>query len=114
MTARDVRRVCLCALLFTVAVSAVAGEARIPIWEPTTITQPGKYIVTRDFSGAGGITNIIIDSADVDLDLNGMTLRNPSSAQPTIEVNDSVHRVRIHNGTLLNGNYGVRFKIRFN
>jgi len=42
------------ALVILPAAPILADEARIPIFQPTTITQPGYYILTRDLSPASG------------------------------------------------------------
>ena len=55
-------RALIVALVALVLLPAVAGEGRTPIyaWQ-TTITQPGKYIVTRD------ITPLICNAAVIDI-----------------------------------------------
>jgi hypothetical protein len=52
---------------------ARADEGRIPIFEPTTITASGSYVVTNDFSAGSG-TAIVVSGADVTLDLGGHTV----------------------------------------
>jgi len=56
------------------ALPLIAADGAIPIWEPTTITEPGKYVVTRDISGGIGI-----EADDVELDLNGFTIADAST-----------------------------------
>ena len=85
-----------------------ADEGRIPIFQPTTITQPGHYVLTRDIdivlAGADGIT---IHSNNVDLDLNGHTI---SSSVPShlIIVDDGFRSIKIRGGKLNGGGYGIR------
>ena len=83
--------VCLLAVLTAPTLSpsleVFADEGRIPIYAPTTITQSGTYIVTRDFCfgqfagppcTANG-TGIDINANDVVVDLNGHTLNMQGS-----------------------------------
>jgi len=42
------------ALVILPAAPIQADEARIPIFQPTTITQPGHYVLTRDISNGAG------------------------------------------------------------
>jgi hypothetical protein len=78
-------RVVLCLLAVLILLpplAVVADEGRIPIYGPTTITQAGTYIVTRDFCFGSGAappclsvgTGIDISANDVVVDLNGHTL----------------------------------------
>ena len=78
--------------------SLFAADGAIPIWESTTITESGSYIVTRDFSGTVGGTffAINIEANDVNIDLNGFTLRG---GDPVVMATD-VQRIRLHNGTI--------------
>ncbi|MCP3978601.1 MAG: hypothetical protein GY716_04605 [bacterium] len=84
------------------ATSVVAEEGRVPIFEPTTITQSGKYVVTRDISDA---TNTVIlingtGTETVDIDLNGFTITSgPSNI--AVRANDTKSLV-IRNGFLVN------------
>jgi hypothetical protein len=58
-----------------------AGDGKTPIWEATTLSSPGNYIVTRDIvTAAGPVLNILMENVTVDL--NGFTLRtaDPSAA----------------------------------
>lgn len=55
--------------------AALAAEGRIPIYEPTTISTPGSYVLTRDIdlgSASGSAITISVDG--VTLDLNGKTI----------------------------------------
>ena len=56
--------------------SLSADEGRIPLYEQTTITMPGSYIVTRNISAAAGpVLTIVAEGVTVDLngfEINGM------------------------------------------
>ena len=54
----------LFALAGGAAVPLVADEGRIPIFQQTTITQSGHYVVTRSFSVSSG-SAILIDADKV-------------------------------------------------
>ncbi len=77
----------LTALTLLPSLDVLADEGRIPIYGPTSISQPGTYIVTRDFCfgqfamppcTANG-TGIDISANDVVVDLNGHTLNMQGS-----------------------------------
>jgi len=95
-------------LIVAVALPALAGEGRIPIYQyPTVINQPGKYIVTRNINGAGGPQPVIdVQAPDVDIDLNGFTLSNLGGPQPIIYTFGGVP-LTIRNGTLVGGSEGI-------
>jgi len=93
------------ALVILPAAPILADEARIPIFQPTTITQPGYYILTRDLSPAS-VTAITIQADNVTVDLNGRAI-NSAPSQGAIAVNGAFQNVTIRNGRLLGGNYGV-------
>ena len=56
--------------LATLSGAPLAGDGATPIWQPTIITQPGKYVLTRNVTDLEG-TPITIAASNVDLDLNG-------------------------------------------
>ncbi len=88
------------------AVPTLGAEGRTPIWEPVVISDPGKYIVTRDIAAAGGpIIDIIVDN--VDIDLNGFSLET-GGADPVIVGGGS--NISIRNGVLLAGAMGIRLQ----
>src|SRR5262245_38866908 len=60
----------LCAAA-ALADAALADEGRIPIHAASVITQPGVYLVTRDFSAPQPLT---IQASDVTVDLGGHTV----------------------------------------
>lgn len=53
---------------------AWADEGRIPIYQQTTITQPGYYMLTRDVTASTGHA-ITVQANNVILDLNGRTIQ---------------------------------------
>jgi parallel beta-helix repeat protein len=90
-----------------VALPAIAGEGRIPIYQyPTVIGAPGKYIVTRDIRG-GGLPVIDINSHNVDLDINGFNLEETTGAAPVIAITGDLVDVVIRNGNLIGGSNSI-------
>jgi len=78
----------------------LAGEGRIPLWQPTTIAQSGEYVVTRDIGLTPSPTSpraITVTADDVDIDLNGFTLR---LGEPVIYA-ENVSNLHIHNGQIV-------------
>lgn len=96
---------CLVAALL-LTIPALAGEGRIPLWEPTVLPGPGitgKYIVTRNIVAPAGATAISVigtGQEEVDIDLDGKTLfGDPAGGLNIIEVSD-VRTIVIRNGSL--------------
>lgn len=85
------------------ALTALAGEGRVPIWQVgSVISNPGKYIVTRNINAAGsGGPAITVAASDVDLDLNGFVVSNDNT-NPVV-LAGGVGNLTIHNGTLRGG-----------
>jgi hypothetical protein len=97
------------ALLGTLGPSGLkAGEGSIPIYQPTTISQPGHYILTRDLSITGG-DGITILANDTTLDLNGHSVSSSSTTGSMVEIGSGFTNVAIRNGILAGGNYGVHY-----
>jgi parallel beta-helix repeat protein len=92
-------RICLCVVSISLVVPAMAGEGRIPIWEPTVITQDGNYIVTRDIASPGGPVIQVTGLRSVEIDLNGFTLYGPSGGGAAIQANEVIN-LTVRNGTL--------------
>jgi hypothetical protein len=103
--------VCLLAVLTLLPpLGVLADEGRIPIYAPTTITQAGSYIVTRDFCfGISAVppclavgTGIDISANDVTLDLNGHTLSMQGASANAIRVTTSAatRGIVIRNGRI--------------
>lgn len=64
---------------------------------PFATNGPGRYYLTRDLTGASGVT---IQHSDVTLDLHGFTLRGPGGSGNGILVSGEQTAVRIQNGTV--------------
>jgi hypothetical protein len=86
---------------------AWADEARIPVFQATTITQPGHYIVTRNISTLG--TPVRIQAGNVTLDLDEHLLTNTGATGSVIDIADGVTDVAIRNGRLSGGGTGVSY-----
>lgn len=89
---------------------ATADEGRKAIAEATTITAPGSYIVTRDFTVDSGDA-IVIASDAVTLDLNGMRVSSTDPAGSLVHVSPGGTAldkgIVIRNGALHGGGYGI-------
>lgn len=86
--------------------AVVAAEGRIPIWQPVTISSPGKYFVSRNVAGPSVV--IDVQASDVEIDLNGMRLETTGS-NAVIRAS-SVDGVVVRNGTVVGGLSGIRFE----
>lgn len=93
-----------------IAPSVFGVEGRIPIGNsPYLITNPGRYILTRNLPSAATPTIDINlpGGGDVDLDLNGFTVNGTlNHSLPAINVATSGGtnpRVRIHDGSIVEG-----------
>lgn len=78
-------------------------EGRTPISTmPFTVSAPGSYYLTTNFTGSATITNAIVILADnVTLDLNGFILAGPSaSAGSAISVPGVQRRLVVRNGII--------------
>lgn len=71
---------------------------------PFTASQPGHYYVTKNLSGASGIS---ITSSDVTLDLGGFTITGGGAAVG-IEIDPTKTRTTIRNGTIRTWSIGIR------
>jgi hypothetical protein len=84
-----------------------ANEGRRPLFEPTTISQSGSYVLTRDITIEMGPA-LIIDAPQVTIDLNGKSIETPSSEDASlIEVSATVQRLTIRNGHLTGGYWAI-------
>src|SRR5262245_19851633 len=103
---------CLLAVLTLLPpLGVLADEGRIPIYGPTTITQAGTYIVTRDFCFGPAapppclIASYGIDNSanDVVVDLNGYTLSMQGAGAIAIKVTTSAatRGIVIRNGRIV-------------
>ncbi len=96
-----------CALLGTVAVPAADGAT--PIWQPTVITDPGQYVVTRNILNTSDTSPLLVIAAsNVEIDLNGFTLMQDGHVPVVLAEN--VQGVTVLNGTLVADQHdGLRF-----
>lgn len=97
----------LTALTLT-ALPARASEGRIPVWEPTVITQPGHYVLTRDLTVPAGVIPIQIRTGGVTVDLNGHVLESAGITEPVILISGADTGVTVvHNGEIRGGLHGI-------
>jgi nitrous oxidase accessory protein NosD len=92
------------------AAPAVAGEGRIPIYEPhTTIDQSGSYVVTCDLVATTSAPVIEIRADYVDIDVNGWELRcGPPPCYAFYSApGDRIEQLRIRNGHIVNGDIAI-------
>ena len=93
----------LCVMITVLSLGTLlAADGAIPIWEPTTIMESGRYVLTRDIiaesSEPGTIT---ITANNVDFDLNGFTI--DSYQYTVLSEGDGL---KIYNGTINATNEG--------
>ena len=95
--------------LFLVAIgvaTALADEGRVPIFQVTSISQPGTYVLTRNIGAMVG-SAITIQASNVTLDLNGMTVTTSDTFAPIIQIGDNFEGIHIRDGRLGGGSYGI-------
>ena len=114
------RRFVVPVLFALLAIPALADEGRIPIpftspgTPPIVITQPGKYILTRNLkaTAAGSCIQLAVPApapGDVDIDLNGFILDqspNPGAAAVSVSAGPT-REVTIHDGVIQGGARGI-------
>jgi len=83
---------------------AVSSEGRIAVFEPGTITQPGRYVLVRNVGVFNTASQIIIAANDVDLDLNGFTLAGTIPLRAT-----NVRGVTVHDGSIQAAEQAIMF-----
>src|SRR5262245_29639075 len=87
-----------------------ADEGRIPIFQPTTITQPGHDLLTRDLViTSANAPGILIQAHNVTVDLNGRTINGPSARNNLVQIADGFRDITVRNGRLSGGNNGVLY-----
>ena len=81
---------------------ARAAEGRIPIFEATTISKPGKYIVTRNITTSSGSAAIYVfgSAGSVDVDLNGFTVTSTAAGAWVIR-GAFLENLTVRNGTIV-------------
>lgn len=103
---RSIVRIASFLLVALVVFGTLAGEGRVPIYQfPTTITQPGNYILTRNLVGppvAPGLPMIDIQASDVDIDLNGFAMEYQGGTEMVIQALGQ-KSIAIRNGSILSG-----------
>lgn len=95
------------ALMVADAPAAAAAEGRTPISKPgTVISSAGRYVLTRNLVGGGGIPVIEVAAPGVDLDLNGFVIDNAAGVVEAVLVS-APGDVSIRNGAIRNAHVGV-------
>jgi hypothetical protein len=87
------KRIACVAVVVAASAASVADEGRIPLYEPTTITDPGSYVVTNDIAATSGPA-IRVEALDVTIDLNGHTVTGDIVTAPTL----GEHHLWLKNG----------------
>jgi hypothetical protein len=88
----------VCGMLLFAPAAAGSGDPRVPISEPTIITEPGRYVVTNDIDGVNAEYCVIsIEADDVDLDLDGHVLDANSATGLCAR---DVERIAVYDGRL--------------
>ncbi len=108
-TSVSLRAICAAAITAVVVVGAMvpvarAAESRIPISKAVTITASGTYVLTRDVTVVGTAAAIVVDRANVSIDLNGHTVTGELG--PAIEIRNE-GTLRLTNGFVSGGHTGL-------
>jgi len=106
---RTIAKIALTVAVLTAATSALgvlADEGRIPLFQVTTITQPGHYVVTRNISVSSG-SIFTISANDVTLDLNGHLISSSISSASMINILAGFTDIEIRNGRISGGQFGI-------
>lgn len=108
---KSLRAILAGAGLVAASASALAGDGRTPIAAPAVwpfvIGTKGVHYLTQDLVVPSGSTGIDINANDVTLDLNGHTISTAGSG--SLVVATDVGNVRITNGQLSGGAYGIDY-----
>jgi len=91
-------------LLFLAVAPTAAVDGATPIWEPTTVTEPGRYALTRNIAALPGQSAIVIDASGVEIDLNGFTISGSNA--PVISSSNN-NWIAIRNGVIEGGVMGI-------
>ena len=84
-----------------------AANGDIPIYQPTTITAPGRYVVTRDITAQGDV--IVLQSGGVSLDLNGHTITSITGSGVVLDLVGAVVPIDdVANGRIVGGVTGIK------
>ena len=87
-----------------------AADGAIPVWEPMTITQSGRYVVTRNITSAVNPV-ITINADDVLLDLNGFKIEGDANIFAADVLLVAGNGVTIQNGSVQGGGAAVRMSL---
>jgi len=91
----------------SLATDALADESRTMLIGPTTIIQPGHYVLAADIEAAVDPV-ILIQSDLVTLDLNGHAIRIPATTGVAVTIQENARSIRIRNGRISGGSSAVR------
>jgi hypothetical protein len=95
-------------LVFLLATSSASAALGTYINDPTTITEPGLYIVKQNLAVTSGSV-ITIAAGNVTLDLSGHLLSSTDINGALILIEPGAGKVIIRNGNLSGGNAGIRY-----
>lgn len=100
----------LAGLAALAALPLAADEGRIPVHQPMSLTQPGRYVLTRNITATTGPA-IEIATGGVDLDLNGHSVTGKTGQDALVLIGggtpDPGGDVRIHGGRIVGGLNGI-------
>jgi len=109
---RGIARACAPVVLVAVATAAgslEAGNGDLQIHKATTITEPGRYVVTQDISAVGDV--LVINAYGVTVDLNGHALNSMTGSGVLIDLTNAFgppSDIRVQNGRISGGAQGIR------
>lgn len=72
---------------------------------PYTISQSGSYYLTGNITG--NTDALVVDAADVAIDLNGFTITGTSGTPRAVSTTANARRLSVKNGTILQGGAGI-------
>ncbi len=110
LTSRCITRGLGLALLVaaTVGLPVSAGDGATPLWEPTTISTPGSYVLTRDIVSAVNPV-LTITASNVQLDLNGFRIEGDADIfAADVVLVSGVSGTVIENGAVVGGGAAIR------
>jgi len=105
------KRILLIALFLAIGAAGpgLADEGRRLLYQPTTITEPGSYLLTRDLD-VGDSSAITIDADGVVLDLGGRTItKSPGATGNSVSIAAGNTDVVVRNGRIVGGDRGVTY-----
>jgi hypothetical protein len=92
-----------------IAISPPMADGAIAISQSMTIVRPGKYVVTRNITSASSAPVLTIAANNVQVNLNGFTLRH--TGERAVVVADNVNSIVVDNGVIAadGSREGIRF-----